>query len=338
MQILRIWLVFFFGLFLATPLVAQDYDYEMEMTLPTIESLIIANSQGKLSFVRITNDMTIFKSGVFQNYLGLTDEQLEKFNNVGEKANIMFESLDDITPEAYQNFSEDEKAATREQIMTTFDTAVKMSDDTYNETLTPEQIQKMRELELIIPEDMFGDDFPFPMPNFDAYLALDLTDEQIAELDTMRDAAEAEFKQQFGEVVDSFRELAKTAESIENPENPEKPSPELVALIEKMSEQTAEQAKLNKEKNVKIHSNVKGILTPEQLEKLAKLEIEVKNRFESIQKKLQAKNDAEKEASSDDTAKSEEWRPDENSWKPGDPLPENMKVEPKKGGRFPGLK
>ncbi|MGL6196428.1 MAG: Spy/CpxP family protein refolding chaperone [Thermoguttaceae bacterium] len=266
--------------------------------------MAIAESQGQMSWLRIDSDESDEIDDAFK-YAGVTQEQIDAIKTALEQLDDVEIEQDDIDP-TIENLSTEEAFTL---VKETLGTLIDEMQIKYEEILTPEQLQRMREYELVAPSlvESIDSDLPFTLlPNFDAYRALDLSDEQLEQLEAIQNEAEAGFNSQF-----------------DNPKN----------LIKEYSEDHEEKARRikaqNSEKMQNLRLKVRGILTPEQISRLEKLESEISVRLTT------GSESAAADTNNATNSEPKEWQPNENSWKPGDPMPDEMKVEIKQPGRFP---
>ncbi|MGL6197093.1 MAG: hypothetical protein ACRC2T_19960 [Thermoguttaceae bacterium] len=279
-----------------------------------IQKAAIAESQGNISWARLLDEPAGSLDDVL-NYVELSPEQVEAINNsINEIVRELETEVNKFFSSNTDSASEAEIAAFLSNISEEYDKVIDEIQAKFEEVLTPEQLQQMKEYELVAPsvlETVYGSDeaamFP-TLPNFGAYSALDLSEEQLHQLDAIQAEAEADFKTQFDELKNILKE---TGGSLIDPNN------------EKLRDLKAKNAEKFQNLRLKVH----GILTPEQLARLEELESKITT------KQKKAAQSTASETNGDTEPK--EWRPDANSWKPGDPLPEDMKVDIKPPTRFP---
>ncbi len=198
------------------------------------------------------------------------------------------------------------------QIETVLSTVYEQSTAKLLEVVTPQQLAKLRELDLQLGEQMA--EMGFPVIKFDAYAALDLTPSQQEKLDKIR--AESEVEQlQF---MDEFTKMM--------PKPGQKPTPEeMKAMQEKMEKRGEESKKLI----AKIKSRILVILDKKQQAKLEEL---LKNVPDYVKNKLKMQPPSKPV----DEKKYEAWK---DAWKPGDPIPEEFRAEEKSSRRaFPSAR
>jgi len=192
-------------------------------------------------------------------------------------------------------------------------------DSVVRETLTESQLQLAREYNLVMPgvlERMLAqlsDDVPSIVTNFDAYEALDLSDEQREVLTKLQKTSQEEMQPLWSEVHVFLEDLFEKAKNAESPEDFD-----LSGIIAKVNGLKNKAAALAKKTKEQIEAN----LTPEQKERLSQIREEVPKRIAKIMEELEKK----KSEPQDDS-----WK---DAWKPGDPIPEHLQApEPKR--RFP---
>lgn len=274
--------------------------------------LTIAESQGKLNLLRFIDSE---EGNVNKALISMTEEQKNGFNErataLGEAFEKHFsesglaerlENLQTASPEEIIEFA-DELVEKNIELLDSYNTV-------YQEILTPQQIQLARKLVLTLPSflsDLSEGDVDFV--NFDAYNALDLSEEQ----------------------NEAFSTLQKEYEELQNEISKMTPEPLIQELDQELKgEDVDEYAKrinaVREKQNQygeKLKKSLDDILTKEQKEKLATLREEIPKKLASIREELEKKA---KENPVDNS-----WM---ESWKPGDPIPEGA-TPPRPRGRFP---
>ena len=212
--------------------------------------------------------------------------------------------------------------------------------------LTPEQMQVVREYELA----MMGE---IPILNPSMFECLDLTEEQKAQMASIKQAMEQEFEAIVEELVqaqdaldmlefDLFDKLGIKFDENGIPvdENGKSLMNNLEALMEikKKSELIKKEMTANTEARMKqINERAGGfmrgfkfemfdVLTDEQMERMQRI---IDNPPEFIKKR---RDQSQKERAGKE--KKDKWQPGPDSWKPGDPIPEEY-LQQRQERRFP---
>lgn len=260
-----------------------------------LEEILLAESRGKVVFARLLGANGLDEADYMQ-LTGITEEQKAI---VEAKSDSFEEPLTSRFNELGKDFDEktpEEQAAIEEECRSLFREAVDTMHATFCETLTPEQLQRVRELELVLPSVIFGGgDMELDSMNSDAYEALGLSDEQRKELDAILEEMNREQKELMKEFV-AF---------VTNPE-PEQGA----AYLEKW-----------KALRTRFKARALALLTAEQQAKLEILHGDWAKKIASIQ--------AAEEGN--DMPEDDSWK---KSWKPGDPIPEGA-LPPRKKSAFP---
>ncbi len=213
-------------------------------------------------------------------------------------------------------------------------------------TLTPEQMQKVRESELALMSEI-------PILNPSMFESLGLTDEQKKEMATFKKELEPEFEKIVDELVDmedALQELkfdlfekvgvkfGNNGEPVDENGKPLQNNPE--AMKKKMEALDAEFAKnekirdRSKQLNERARDFMTGfkfkmfnVLTDDQLAKMQRI---IDNPTEYV-KKIRDRMQKERAA----REKENEWKPGIDSWRPGDPLPKEYLEQRKQRKSFP---
>ncbi|MDR1962807.1 MAG: Spy/CpxP family protein refolding chaperone [Planctomycetaceae bacterium] len=223
----------------------------------------------------------LIRNAEIKSQLGLTEEQVGKLVKLSEELRARRgERRQGNNPP-----SAEEMKKFREEAEKRFDE----SQTKVNQVLTPEQQEKLKTLQFQI---IGGLDSPFL--NVRSLDVLNLTDEQKAKLKAINEQRETESRAAFekrGQV--NWRELSQEAR--------EKLGAELQAE--------------NEARTKKFGDQIKAILTPEQKEKADKLTAESKE----IREKLGfgGGNRERREGGGGRSDRGGEYRPGENSWRPG---------------------
>jgi hypothetical protein len=278
------------------------------------------------------------EAAMTQTLLGMTSEQVtriaqkqfELHENTKDEAYDILEQLarfDDFAHEEMLVLTQNVREVLREQ----FENGRKIQE----EILTPEQLQRLAALELIMNSE---NDIPTLNPQ--SYASLGLSDQQQEELVTIFRESKAELKEITLSMIYGMQELAKEILSpyrTPNEDDSESFNKKLAMLFETLPQEeirTIEQKveaffaeKSPRKQNAiieRIETKINALLTLQQREQYAKLKKELSEQLELARKEQIAK---QKEKKPEDY----EWL---NSWKPGDPIPEGA-VPPLPPSRFP---
>ena len=210
-----------------------------------------------------------------------------------------------------------------------------MLDDLQNEvetTLTPEQMLKVRALELqLLPEK--------GLPSPTMFEPLGLSDEQKEEMAAIKKALEPEFEKLLDETakieVEESRLLYETLAKMHK-ENPFETTREYIDAIsptlnevrkdDRLAPKLKEIAEKGQNFTKKLKVRLMNVLTDAQLDKMQEL---LDNTPEFVRKELERLRKEREERE-----KAGIWVPGPDSWRPGDGIPAELEQERKKG-RFP---
>ncbi|MGL4595613.1 MAG: hypothetical protein ACRC2T_19780 [Thermoguttaceae bacterium] len=286
--------LFLFTLFLGicvAPLVAQDdvdldnlsaeYQYALDLRLSYYQKILLADSKGQLKFARFEDEDS---SAILCSYLEISDGQKVAFQEAFENMN---ESENEKFPDYTEAKTAEERAAFLPVFGAAFESYIESVDAVFSSIMTDEQLQKLREIELVGGSVLENSDMGLTMFLADSFQALDLTDEQKVEIEAIRQEAETTVNEFFDELRQNPKMLT------------EGPGKKWMERIQKT--------------NSEVTNRIDKILTSEQKAKRAKLEREVPKKLKELQDKMQSESEA---ASEDDS-----WK---KSWKPGDPIPEKQ--------------
>lgn len=252
-----------------------------------------ADMRGKRLFIHTMNRVPNTEDS--SSFIGITKAQQLHIQAKVEEIEKRFEKIEPLFSNDWNQLSPEEVETRENKFMEVFSQALDDMDTSVRETLTPIQLQKAREYQLVNPGFM-GEPVENTI-NFDAYDALELSEEQKKQLKKIREETETEYKKIF-ENLKSDPEVAKSLQKLSQTLNSEK----MKTFTEKMKE--------------KVHK----ILTPEQRERITQIKKEVPEKIAEIKRKKAS------EPKEDDS-----WK---DFWKPGDPLPEGA-VPPRRAPRFP---
>ena len=264
---------------------------EMALNVSMMSIMLNAYSEGRFP-IHLFEDIDA-SGGILTSLIGLSEAQRLHIKAVMEGIEKRFEqgfedgtaNIEELSPEEFAEF--------KSGIFEFFSQVIDEMDTTVRETLTPLQLQLLRECELAnsLEEELFG------AINFDAYEALDLSEEQREELKKIREEETAQSKE---DLEAFFSDAVMTMEMMEKSET----------------------------RLTKVRERIREILTPEQRKRLEQLEEEIPKKLEALKAKRQ--NELQGEA-----PKAEEpWKPGPDSWKPGEPIPEHLQA-PEQNRRFP---
>ncbi len=236
----------------------------------------------------------------FQQYTGVTDEQYREFSDfmlgtrevVREQMRpLMVQIAEENDPDKLTELVDAWQTATLQLIA---DAEAKAA-----EILTPAQIAKFREFDLHMNQQMQQAGLPFF--NFESYAALDLTSEQQKRLHEIRDG----FRKEQMAQMEEFSKLL--------PKPGEKPDPK---KMQEMMEKQHELGEKGKKLYTRMKAKVLAILTKEQTATLEKILQKTPDCMTSMLKRRTLP------PPQIDEKKYDAWK---ESWKPGDPIPEEYR-------------
>ena len=207
----------------------------------------------------------------------------------------------------------------------------KKKEDFINESLTPEQIEMVKEYQIVT---MSGDPYS-SQKIFSTFEVLGLSDEQRKQLEEIKKELRPEFEKLIDKEVERSvsnslkfeAELEKSLADAGDNADQRKIIDEIEARMNKDPEhirESIEYHELQTALTLKLKYRIFDVLTDEQYERVIQL---VDNPPEDVKKILRK----EKEVNEKNGA----WQPGPNSWKPGDPIPEGYRQQRSKR-RFPG--
>jgi hypothetical protein len=204
---------------------------------------------------------------------------------------------------------------------------------TIENTLTPEQLQKVRSLELELMNEM-------GLPNPTMFEPLGLSDEQKKQMDEIKKEMEAEFDKLLDESMDlrqeRFRQSAKSLAETFKDKKPASRDEVMKAHSEGISKadknealrkRYAEHSKQGSDFANRLKLRLMNVLTDEQLDKMQKLQ----DTAPKFVKEILAGMKQERERAE----KKGQYVPGPDSWHPGDGAPKRFKEERKAGKVFP---
>lgn len=239
----------------------------------------------------------------YQQLTGISQDQYEEFAIFMESQKdtvkpgleqILFAVADTEDPEEIAGYVEDMNAI--------YDAIFTARQEKLAEIVTPEQLAKMRQLEL--QQSSLLAQIGVPIFNFDSYLGLGLSKEQEGRLENIS----SEMLKEQLDLMDDFIKNASV-----NPEDRKDPK-----RLQELAKKQGEIAEKGKQLISRIKARIIGILTKDQLERLEKLQADLPEFIKNKGKKFGVK--APQEIANDD------WK---KSWKPGDPIPEHVREREK---------
>jgi Spy/CpxP family protein refolding chaperone len=203
------------------------------------------------------------------------------------------------------------------------------------ENLTPDQMNKVKEFQI----SMMGE-IPVVSPNM--FEALDLSDVQKQQFEEIKKEMEPEFLKSLDRVIDTqvkftekmMDELSDELKGVTDGNEHKRIAEEAARNVRKsnpdLQREMAEVMESGKLFSDKLKFRMFDVLTDEQLERMAQL---IDNPPDYAQKAIAQ---IRRQMGNDDSPTSEcgEWRPGQNSWKPGDPIPAEY-LEQRQERRFP---
>jgi len=227
------------------------------------------------------------------------------------------------TPEIQQRFFE----LQANLHMKVHETAIGKLQYVINDNLTPDQLKKVRDAQAFVMAEN-----PVVAPAM--FEALDLTEAQRNQLDGFKKEIEPEFQKNMDKMIDTQRklqekvrgELGRRLETVTDPEERRRLVEETARKIQEsdpeLQRTMREVMESGREITNKLKSKMYGVLTDEQRKRMTDL---LENPPEFIRRMAgRLRNE---------TGSNGEWRPTLDSWKPGDPIPEEYRETPR--ARFP---
>jgi len=271
---------------------------------PAMNSLFTQHRPGMFGLCFAMNPM--FQAG-FEKEFGYTGgpdfileklkEKFEGNEGIQEEMAAFGQVMQQMMERAEQNPDAESLELSEEEIMVIqkgYDTLFNGFAEIATEVFTPEQMDKIKELEFAI----FGG-IESPFFSIDSMGILDLTDEQIKELEEFQQDIADEKLEMLDGVSEFSAKILKSGKI-------------------NMQEAQAFEAK-NKLLTNKIGSRLREVLTEEQLEKATKL---VKDQQKKVTKMMGGLGTLT------------QWMPSADSWAPGMPIPDSLK-SPEPVRRFP---
>ena len=339
---------------------------EMEAVLRRITSplwLLDQEAQERPAYYRMLSGETVrtpaqilFRMGE-ESLLDLTEEQNERFFFLRKESEIgrevMMKRLQSPWPEYEQtdramrnavpqddpyfyNASEEQKQAYLAAATAHYALYDQVINEEIQDILTPEQMEKVQLLKMqLLPE--------MGLPSVAMFEPLGLSDEQKKEMEAIRQEMLSEFDQLVDEAMSNRREYFKGM--LENVTEMNKAAPltsmdDLGKAMRQGGEKMFKKMQTDKDWQQRLQENAKkgqnfatrfrdrlmNVLTDEQLDKMQKI---MDDSPEFVKRILQA-GKQQREA----VEKSGQYQPGPDSWRPGDGLPKDFKLE-RQEQRFP---
>jgi hypothetical protein len=284
----------------------------------------------------------------FREGLGISKEQQQKIQDSMQISSHMhedpafktiFEEINKLSMENGGPFAENASEETQKKF---FDLQGQMQNILFEriisnvkENLTPDQMKKVQEFQISTMSEM-----PIVSPGM--FEALDLSDEQKKQLGEIKKEMEPEFEKHLDKMADAqWKFSEKFQEELEGKLDDVTDPEERTRIIKEIAEKVQKSDPEFQRENEEILESGKGlanqlkfrmfdVLTDEQMERMAYL---IDNPPDFVKKAI-AK--IRKEMGHDDDSASGEWKPNANSWKPGDGIPEGyMEHREEQKKRFP---
>jgi len=291
----------------------------------------------------------LFQQDDFREGVGVSKEQSQKLQDSMQNIMMNMHNDPDFRPiqdemgrlmsETGGPFSEN---SSEETLTKFFDLQTKMQEVLFtkmnsivNESLAPDQLKKVKEFQISMMSEM-----PIVSPGM--FEALDLSDSQKKQLDEIKKEMEPEFLKSLDKMIDSqmkFSEKFQDAldDKLAGVTDHEEQRKIIEAIVKKIREENPDIQREEKEmlEDGKLFTNklkfrMFDVLTDEQMERMAQL---IDNPPDYVRKAIAQ---IRKQMGHDDSPVSEsgEWKPGPNSWKPGDPIPEEY-LQQRQERRFP---
>jgi Spy/CpxP family protein refolding chaperone len=198
----------------------------------------------------------------------------------------------------------------------------KEDTDEISELFTPEQKRKIQEFQLAAMSEIL-------LPSPDMFDALDLTEAQKQEMEEIKKSLEPEWEETLEQIVNAdmlFQSKLDEYERQLGVARTSVPSQTQMDAIQKYLTTNTESIRLRKETadkaksfSTQFYPKMFDVLTDEQWMRLQNL---IDNPPEYVKEYLEFQKKFR-----DKTEKKEEWMPGPNSWRPGDPIPEQYRQE-----------
>jgi len=271
--------------------------------------------------------------------LGISDEQWQQIESnlknittqpqsIPEIQNIMAEMLSLRTPDDPHMLNADEETINKfvNLQVEMASTMTKSMSDVIGSFLTPEQMQKMQEIQLACMGEM-----PITPPNM--FEALDLSDAQKQEMENIKKELEPEFEKVLEILANGMAMTSNKFVDVQRDSD--------VRGLDAIAKKLAEDAEFKKAMDeiqstgkafsTKFKTKMFDVLTDAQWERLQEL---VDNPSEHAKAFLKLTR-RRMGISEDGNTQSQGWQPGPNSWRPGMPIPESYRIQRNTGIRFP---
>ena len=348
-------LAFVFCLFFSLTVWAQDFDETIRMFQSTRWRLeqeaqerpvFRSTWEGRGSWLALRMPMRIGQDA----FLELSPEQNEKFAFLRKDNEIAVEWFqkknDEQDPEFlaavqairaavpendpnFENATEEQRKAYVEAGSVHIDMWLHDVQREIEENLTPEQMQKVRALELLLLPEL-------GLPNPAMFEPLGLSDEQKEQMAAIKKEMGAEFEKLLDEFMavrrEHFKQMGEFLDEEYKDKKPVSHQEIFEAMLKtKQSDALVEMFKNNAERGQKFATLLKvrlmNVLTDEQLDRMQKLIDDAPDFIKEILAAMKRERETKE--------KSENWTPGPDSWRPGDGTPEEFKRKRKVGKEFP---
>ena len=262
---------------------------------------------------------TLFEMNQFQRsdeYLSLIGVSKDDMNEIDlfmreDIQKGMSHRLDPLLMQAGETDDEAELKKIGDEFASIFSEALDKAKDKFEKTLSPEQITNIRRAHIQLGVMETGLTEQFPVVDFQMYSILDLNDEQKQKIADIRAKYEKEQLAMVDKMMKQSYGLRKAME-----DNPDK-----MAEFTKNREKLLEEGK---QLVARIKTEIESVLTKSQLADWKKILTDLPP-YVIDHRKTHG-------LPLPDGADDSSWK---DSWKPGDPIPDNMRPAPRKGGFFP---
>jgi Spy/CpxP family protein refolding chaperone len=291
--------------------------------------------------------LTMLNDTNFRSELGISDEQYEKIQEAGKnfrnpvhnpevkKIYEEIQAIETANGRTLQNADEETKNRyfdLQEKVTALTTTAGNDSLNMFNVgnalevALTHEQKQKMKEFQLVAA---LSDVATFPPSMFEA---LDLTNVQKQEMEKIKKELESEFEKRIEDLA--IRQLMVDNTLLDECEKKGHNGIDFDILDESIRKQIVEDIhKIGNEReahgkqySLQFRTQMLDVLTDEQWLHLQNMIDDPSGLVKIMLDKVKARREQK-----------EVWAPGPNSWRPGDPIPEQYRQERNRRKRFPGV-
>ena len=271
--------------------------------------------------------------------LGISDEQWQQIDSnlknimtqpqsIPEIQNIMAEMLPLRTPDDPHMLNADEETINKfvNLQVEMMSTMTKSMSDVIGSLLTPDQMQKMREIQLAYMVEM-----PITPPNM--FEALDLSDAQKQEMENIKKELELEFEKTLEILANGMVIASNKFVDVQRDGDVRG----LDAIAKKLAEDTEFKKAMDeiqttgKAFSTKFKTKMFDVLTDSQWVRLQELVDHPSEPAKAFLKLTRRRMGI----SEDGKTQSQGWQPGPNSWRPGDPIPEEYRIQRNTRGNFP---